>query len=147
MRVCCPAYNTLRCAASSSKIQPKHYAAKRHSALYQRITNQYLHLYLLYHKQFYSWLLPLNNILIIHYNFFILNRLFNEDSVKCRVTIDVTLYRTGIGVSFVCRRYHISKSFLMRWNKKFDGTKESLIDKSHHPLTLHPNSYTQEELK
>ena len=45
----------------------------------------------------------------------------------------VKLYRTGVGVSFVCRRYHISKSSLMRWNKKFDGTKESLIDKSHRP--------------
>lgn len=32
------------------------------------------------------------------------------------------LYRTGVGVSFVCRRYHISKSSLLRWNKKFDGS-------------------------
>ena len=39
----------------------------------------------------------------------------------------VKLYRTSVGVSFVCRRYHISKSSLMRWNKKFDGTKESLL--------------------
>ena len=38
----------------------------------------------------------------------------------------VKLYRSGVGVSFVCRRYHISKSSLLRWNKKFDGTKESL---------------------
>ena len=29
----------------------------------------------------------------------------------------VKLYRTGVSVSFVCRRYHISKSSLMRWNK------------------------------
>ena len=27
----------------------------------------------------------------------------------------------------------------MRWNKKFDGTKESLIDKSHKPLTPRHN--------
>ena len=33
----------------------------------------------------------------------------------------VKLYRTGVGGSFVCRRYRISKSSLMRWNKKFDG--------------------------
>jgi len=59
----------------------------------------------------------------------------------------VKLYRTGVGVSFVCRRYHISKSSLMRWNKKFDGTKESLIDKSHRPLSKHPNVHTDEELK
>lgn len=35
----------------------------------------------------------------------------------------------------------------MRWNKKFDGTKESLIDKSHKPNTSHPTSHTDIELK
>ncbi|MCM1494230.1 MAG: DDE-type integrase/transposase/recombinase [Bacteroides sp.] len=59
----------------------------------------------------------------------------------------VKLYRTGVGVSFVCRRYHISKASLMRWNKKFDGTKESLLDKSHKPHTPHPNAHTAQELK
>lgn len=59
----------------------------------------------------------------------------------------VKLYRTGVGVSFVCRRYHISKSSLLRWNKKFDGTKESLLNKSHRPHSKHPNAHTDEELK
>lgn len=59
----------------------------------------------------------------------------------------VKLYRTGVGISFVTRRYHISKSSLLRWNKKFDGTKESLLDKSHRPLKPHPNSHTAQELK
>lgn len=59
----------------------------------------------------------------------------------------VKLYRTGVGVAFVTRRYHISKSSLLRWNKKFDGTKESLMDKSHRPLSPHPNSHTDAELK
>lgn len=57
------------------------------------------------------------------------------------------LYRSGYTVSFVCRRYKISKSSLMRWNRKFDGTKESLIDKSHRPLSPHPNSHTELEIK
>ena len=57
------------------------------------------------------------------------------------------LYRSGCSVDFVCRRYHISKSSLMRWNKKFDGTKESLLDKSHRPKTPHPNAHTEQELK
>ena len=43
----------------------------------------------------------------------------------------VLLYRNGNPISFVCRRYKCSKASLMRWNKKFDGTKESLMDKSH----------------
>lgn len=59
----------------------------------------------------------------------------------------VKLYRTGVGVAFVCRRYHISKSSLMRWSKKFDGTRESLLNKSHRPISKHPNAHTDEELK
>ncbi len=59
----------------------------------------------------------------------------------------VKLYRTGVGVEFVTRRYKISKRSLMRWNKQFDGTKESLMDKSHRPKTQHPNAHTEEELK
>lgn len=35
----------------------------------------------------------------------------------------------------------------MRWNKKFDGTKPSLLDKSHSTLSKHPNAHTDEELK
>ena len=59
----------------------------------------------------------------------------------------VKLYRSGQSVSFVCRRYHISKSSLMRWNKRFDGTKESLMDRSHRPKSPHPASHTDQELK
>ena len=59
----------------------------------------------------------------------------------------VRLYRGGHTVSFVCRRYKISKASLMRWNKRFDGTKESLTDLSHKPHTRHPNSHTDEEIR
>ena len=59
----------------------------------------------------------------------------------------VLLYRKVKSISFVCRRYKISKASLMRWNKVFDGTKESLINKSHRPHTPHPNSHTELELK
>ena len=57
------------------------------------------------------------------------------------------LYMSGYPLSLVCRRYKISKSSLLRWKKKFDGTKESLYNKSHRPLTKHPNAHTDEELK
>ena len=58
----------------------------------------------------------------------------------------VSLYRNGVGVAFVCRRYHISKASLIKWNKKFNGTKESLLNKSHRPLTPHPNAHAEEEI-
>ena len=59
----------------------------------------------------------------------------------------VKLYLSGVGIRFVWRRYHISKASLMRWNKRFDGTRESLQDYSHRPHSPHPNSHTEQELK
>lgn len=59
----------------------------------------------------------------------------------------VKLYRQTKDISFVCRRYHISKASLMRWNKAYDGTIESLLPKSRRPLKPHPNAHTEEELK
>ena len=58
----------------------------------------------------------------------------------------VKLYRQTRDIGFVCRRYHISKASLMRWNRKYDGTKESLRSKSHRPHSPHPNAHTEEEL-
>ncbi len=55
-------------------------------------------------------------------------------------------YRNGASVNFICRRYKVSKASLMRWNKHFDGTKESLRDKSHRPLKPHPKAHTMQEL-
>ncbi len=59
----------------------------------------------------------------------------------------VKLYRLEKDIDFVCRRYHISKASLMRWNKLYDGTNESLLPKSHKPHSPHPKSHTFEELK
>ena len=58
----------------------------------------------------------------------------------------VNLYRGTKDISFVCRRYHISKASLMRWNKLYDGTRESLLPKSHRPKSVHPNAHTEQEL-
>ncbi len=59
----------------------------------------------------------------------------------------VKLYRGGSCVQFVCRKYHISKASLMRWNKRFDGSRDSLKDKSHRPISSHPNAHTDMEFK
>lgn len=62
-------------------------------------------------------------------------------------TGSVKLYRETKDIGFVCRRYHISKASLMRWNRQYDGTRESLAPKSHKPHTPHPNAHTEEELQ
>lgn len=59
----------------------------------------------------------------------------------------VKLYRKIKDIGLVCRRYHISKASLMRWNRLYDGTAESLQPKSHKPHSPHPNAHTEEELK
>ena len=58
----------------------------------------------------------------------------------------VRLYRQARDVQYVCRRYHVSKASLMRWNRRYDGTRESLTPKSRRPKTPHPNAHTEEEL-
>lgn len=59
----------------------------------------------------------------------------------------VELYRQTKDISYISRKYKISKSSLMRWNKAYNGTKESLADRSHKPHSQHPNAHTEQELK
>ena len=73
------------------------------------------------------------------------NKRYCPHQLKTRIYA-VKLYRRTRDIDFVLRRYHISKSSLMRWNKRYDGTKESLMDKSHRPKTPHPNAHTDEEI-
>ena len=59
----------------------------------------------------------------------------------------VEMYRKCGDIEYVCRKYHISRISLWRWNKKYDGTIESIRDKSHKPITRHPNSHTNQEIR
>ena len=43
----------------------------------------------------------------------------------------VEMYRKCGDINYVCRKYHISRISLWRWNKKYDGSIESVTDKSH----------------
>ena len=43
--------------------------------------------------------------------------------------------------------YHVKRSSLYRWLKRFDGTKESLYDKSHKPLSDHSKKLKPEIVK
>ncbi len=58
----------------------------------------------------------------------------------------VEMYRQTKDWQYVCRKYKISKASLMRWNKRYDGTKESLTDRSHRPHRKHPNAHTDQEI-
>jgi hypothetical protein len=47
----------------------------------------------------------------------------------------------------VCAKYKCTRVSLWRWKTKYDGTLESLQNKSSKPLTPHPNSQTNDEKK
>ena len=59
----------------------------------------------------------------------------------------VEMYRKCGDIAYVCRKYHISRISLWRWNKKYNGTKDSLKDKSHKPKTKHPKAHTNQEIR
>jgi transposase len=52
----------------------------------------------------------------------------------------------GKQVAETARKYRISRTSIYRWQKKYDGTVESLYDGSHRPHR-HPKQQTKEELK
>lgn len=50
------------------------------------------------------------------------------------------------GVTKAAIRYNVNRQYVYRWRKRYDGTLQSLANKSHKPHH-HPNQHTPEELK
>ena len=59
----------------------------------------------------------------------------------------VQMYLNCGDINYVCRKYHISRVSLWRWNKVYDGKIESITDKSHKPKSRHPNAHTNQEIR
>ena len=55
-------------------------------------------------------------------------------------------YANKKGVTKTAIRYKTNRQYIYRWQKRYDGTLQSLADKSHRPHH-HPNEHTAEELK
>ena len=55
-------------------------------------------------------------------------------------------YADKYGVTKAAVRYRTNRQYIYRWKKRYDGTLQSLADKSHRPHH-HPNQHTEEELK
>lgn len=56
------------------------------------------------------------------------------------------IYAQKWGVTKAAIRYKTNRQYIYRWKKRYDGTLESLADRSHRPHS-HPNQHTPEELK
>lgn len=55
-------------------------------------------------------------------------------------------YAEKYGVTKAAIRYHTNRQYIYRWKKRYDGTLQSLEDRSHRPRS-HPNQHTEAELK
>ncbi len=55
-------------------------------------------------------------------------------------------YSLKFGVTKAAIKYKVNRQYIYRWKKRYDGTLQSLADKSHRPHH-HPNQHTPEELK
>lgn len=55
-------------------------------------------------------------------------------------------YSLKYGVTKAAIRYKVNRQYVYRWRNRYDGTLQSLADKSHRPHS-HPNQHTEEELK
>ena len=55
-------------------------------------------------------------------------------------------YSLKYGATKAAIRYKTNRQYIYRWRKRYDGTLQSLADKSHKPHH-HPNEHTSDELK
>ena len=55
-------------------------------------------------------------------------------------------YSQKNGVTKAAIKYRTNRQYIYRWIKRYDGTLQSLADKSHRPHS-HPNQHTADELK
>lgn len=70
----------------------------------------------------------------------------NSITQKMKYKQSVIKFSLEYGVSKTAIRFDISRRTVYRWIKQYDGTIESLRDKSHKPKH-HPNEHTAEEIK
>ena len=55
------------------------------------------------------------------------------------------LYAKKHGVTKAAIRYRTNRQYIYRWMKRYDGTLQSLADRSHRPH-FHPDQHTEEKL-
>ena len=70
----------------------------------------------------------------------------NKITQTARYRQSLIHYAKKYGVTKAAIRYHTNRQYIYRWMKRYDGTLQSLEDRSHRPHH-HPNQHTPEELK
>lgn len=63
-----------------------------------------------------------------------------------RFRLSLIKYAAKYGVTKAAQKYKTNRQYVYRWLNRYDGTWESLCDRSRRPHS-HPNQHTEEELK
>ena len=63
-----------------------------------------------------------------------------------RYRLSLIEYSLKYGVTKAAIKYRTNRQYIYRWRKRYDGTIESLRDRSRRPHS-HPNQHTPEEIK
>ena len=69
----------------------------------------------------------------------------NKITQTMRYRQALILYAGKHGVTEAAKRYRTNRQYVYRWMKRYDGTLQSLADRSHRPHH-HPKQHTEEEL-
>ena len=70
----------------------------------------------------------------------------NKITQTMRFRQAVIEYSNKYGVTAAAIRCKLNRQYVYRWRKRYDGTFQSLADRSHRPHS-HPNQHTQDEIK
>ena len=63
-----------------------------------------------------------------------------------RFRLSLIRYANKFGVSKAAIRYHVNRQYIYRWKNRYDGSWNSLRERSRRPHS-HPNQHTADELK
>ena len=63
-----------------------------------------------------------------------------------RFRLSLIQYAERHGVSNAARKYKTNRQYIYRWKNRYDGSWDSLRDRSRRPHS-HPNQHTPEEIK
>ena len=70
----------------------------------------------------------------------------NNITQKLKYKQSIVKFSKKYGVTKAAEKFNVNRRTIYRWRKRYDGTLESLKDKSHRPKH-HPNEHTAEEIK
>ena len=69
----------------------------------------------------------------------------NKITQTMRFRQALILYAQKYGVTKAAIRYNTNRQYIYRWMKRYNGTLQSLANRSHRPHS-HPNQHTPEEI-